>query len=156
MLVSYASVRLGQVRLVDYVSGLHQWRLGWVRLGQADYVRGLHQAGGGQVTAQTMPPSHNQYHDLVILPFLVNDMSLLYKPSKFPLIWWVTSPAYIIHQNFLFWKFHQNHSPKIFPFLEIISKFGKSFQKRNFLFWKKCFSRSKKISSKNFLFWKVT
>ena len=71
-----------------------------------------------------MPPSHNQYHDLVILPFLVNGMPLLCKPSKFPPIWWVTSPAYIIHQNFLFWNFHQNHSPKKFPFLETISKFG--------------------------------
>jgi len=61
-------------------------------------------------------------------------MSLLCKPSKFPSIWWVTSPAYVIHQNFLFWKFHQNHSPKKFPFLETISKFGKTFPKRKFPF----------------------
>ena len=141
-LVDYISIRLVQVRLgqvrlgwqttlVGYVSrGQVGVRLGWqttlvsyasVRLGQvrlADYIRELHQVSRGQVTAQTTPPSHNQYHDLVILPFLVNGMSLLCKPSKFPPIWWVASPAYIIHQNFFFWNFHQSYPIK------------------NFLFWK--------------------
>jgi len=66
-------------------------------------------------------------------------------------------PYYTSHQNFLFWNFHQNHSPKKFPFLETISKFGKTFPKRKFPFlefYQKSPSQNISFFGNHFQIWK--
>jgi len=70
--------------------------------------------------------SHNQYCDLVILPFLVNGMSLLCKPSNFPFLEF-SPKSHSYEVSFL--EFYQK-SP-----LQKIFFFGKIFIKK-LPFWK--------------------
>ena len=68
----------------------------------------------------------NAYISHQKFPFLVSHMTCLHKHQSSCnfCFSWVTWPAYIIHQNFLFWKSH----PKPFPVVAYISH-------QNSLFW---------------------